>query len=245
MGLKNYTHKLKKYFWFSQEELLQYTITIIALALVYSWTQWGEEQFNAITGLKNLFTSCILIAITVFVHHAGQRMLALKLGFRAEQKIWWNGIIASLILAIVSNGKIIFLGVTTTLYYLLPIHRLGSFRYGPNMKTIAKMSLMGPLFNIFFAGIIKTMEFIGILNPIIAEKLFILNLAYAAWNLLPLPALDGAKIFYNSRVIYVLIASSIAAYVSLIYLLEVYSYIISALIGIIAMIIYYLIFERK
>ncbi len=245
MSLRNYLDKLKRYFWFSKEEILNFIIVVVVLSIIYSWTDWGIEKFNLATGFKNLLTAVVLIAITVFVHHAGQRMMALALGFRAEQKLWWHGLIIGLVLVMITGGKIKFLAATGMLVYLLPVHRLGAFRYGPNLTTIAKISLAGPVLNIFFSALVKSFEWAGLLSPYIGQRLFVLNLAFAAWNLLPIPPLDGSKVFFYSRLTYMFLFGSIASYVMLIYFLNIYSYIIALLIGAIVWLLFYIFFESK
>jgi len=243
--MRNYLDKLNRYFWFSREELLHFSLATLCLAFIYSWTDWGVQRFDVAVGLKNYITAVIFIAITLFVHHAGQRMTALSLGFRAEHRIWWYGILIGLIAVALTNGKVTFLAATGFIVYLLPMHRLGAFRYGPNITTIAKIALAGPLTSIFFSALIKSIEWAGLLSPTISNKLFTLNIAFAAWNLLPIPPLDGAKIFYNSRLTYVFIFGSIASYVFMVYFLNIYSYIIALLIGCIVWLLYYIFFEKE
>jgi Zn-dependent protease len=245
MSLRNYLDKLNKYFWFSREELLHFTLAILCLAFIYSWTNWGVQRFDAIIGLKNYLIAIIFIAITVFVHHAGQRMMALSLGFRAEHRIWWYGVLIGLILVALTGGKIKLLAATGFIVYLLPVHRLGAFRYGPNITTIAKIALAGPIANFFFSALVKSFEWAGLLSPAISNRLFVLNIAFAAWNLLPIPPLDGAKVFYYSRLTYVFVFGSITSYVFMVYFLSIYSYIIALLIGCIIWLLYYIFFEKE
>ncbi len=245
MSLRNYLDKLKRYFWFSREEWLHFWIAALCLAFIYAWNDWGVQAFNAAVGLKNYAIAIILIAITLFVHHAGQRMMALSLGFRAEHRIWWYGILIGLMIVALTGGKIEFLAATGFIVYLLPVHRLGAFRYGPNITTIAKIALAGPLANIFFSAVIKSLEWAGILGPALSGKLFVLNITFAAWNLLPIPPLDGSKILFNSRLTYVFLFGSIASYAFMVYFLSVYSYIIALLIGGLTWLLYYIFFESK
>ncbi len=245
MSFRNYLDKLKRYFWFSREEWLTFCITVVSLAFIYSWDKWGVRGFEPITGLKNFLIAIVLLAITVFVHHAGQRMMALQLGLRAEQRLWWYGFLIGLMLVIVTNGNIKFLAATSTIAYMLPAHRLGVFRYGPNVGTIAKIVLAGPLLNILFSALIKTLEWAGMLNPSIAQELFVLNLIFAGWNLIPIPPLDGSKIFYYSRLTYAFIFGSVASYVIMVYAFNIYSYIWALLIGGIFWLMFYMFFEKK
>ncbi|MEM3154712.1 MAG: hypothetical protein QW165_04065 [Candidatus Woesearchaeota archaeon] len=245
MNFRNYLDKLKRYFWFSKEEWLAFLVTVFGLAFIYSWDQWGGIRFDLIAGFKNYSIATIFLFITVFVHHAGQRMMALQLGLRAEQRLWWYGFLIGLIVVIISNGSIKFLAATSTIAYMLPAHRLGAFRYGPNISTIAKIVMAGPLLNIFFSAFVKSLEWAGMLNPYIAQQLFVLNLIYAGWNLIPVPPLDGSKIFYYSRLTYAFLFGSIASYVIMVYFFNIYSYIYSLLIGGIAWLLFYIFFEKK
>lgn len=245
MSLRNYIDKLRRYFWFSKVELLNFFIVVVFLALVASWTDWGVGRFDLRTGIANWLYAFLLVGITVFVHHAGQRMMALYLGFYAEQKLWWHGLLISLILVLVTNGNVKFLAASSTIAHLLPVHRLGAFRYGPNLSTIMKISVAGPLANIFFSALVKSLEWAGVLSVAFAERLFVMNLIFAAWNLLPIPPLDGSKLFYYSRLTYVFMFAAVSSYAMLIYWLNVYSYIYAGLIGVAAWLAFYVFFERK
>ncbi len=245
MSVRNYIDKLNRYFWFSREELLHFCLATLCLAFIYSWTDWGAQTFDAGLGLKNYATAIILTGITLFVHHAGQRMMSIALGFRTEHRIWWYGILIGLIAVALTDGKVKFLAATGFIVYLLPAHRLGAFRYGPNITTISKIALAGPIMNFLFSAIIKSFEWAGILSATISNKLFILNIAFAAWNLLPIPPLDGAKVFYNSRLTYVFLFGTIVSYVFMVYFLSIYSYIIALLTGCIIWLLYYIFFESE
>lgn len=244
MSVRNYLDKLKRYFWFSREETLHFCLATLCLAFIYSWTDWGTNTFDAALGIKNYVTAIILIGITLFVHHAGQRMMALSLGFKAEHRIWWYGILFGLIVAALTGGKIRILAATGFIVYLLPVHRLGAFRYGPNLTTMSKIALAGPILNFIFSAIIKSFEWAGILSPAISNKIFVLNIAFAAWNLLPIPPLDGSKIFFNSRLTYVFLFGSVVSYVFMVYFLGIYSYVLALLIGSITWLLYYIFIEK-
>lgn len=245
MSLRNYLNKLKKHYPFSKEEFTGLLIGIFVLALIHSWDQWGVERFDATAGISNLLTSLIYLTITVLVHHTGQRMMALKLGYKATHTLWWHGAIIGLLLVMLSNGNITFLAISGTSITLLTAHRIGAFRYGPNISDVARVALAGPIANILFAGLIKTLNWMALFPTGLADTLFVLNLAFAGWNLLPIPPLDGAKVFYFSRLTYAFLFGTIASYVLLIFAFDIYSYLLALLIGSITWLLFYLFFERK
>lgn len=245
MTLRNLRNKLERYFMFSTQELASLVITIIGLAFITSWSQWGAQTFDARTGFANLGIALIFVTITLLVHHSAQRIVALVYGFKPEHKLWWHGLLIGLIIAILSHGSIQFLGASALSLHMMPVHRLGKFRYGPNLAHIARVHFSGPFANILFAGFVKSIEWLDILSPTIAQPLFILNLWFAATNLLPLPPLDGSHMLYKSRLTYVLIITSLIAYVTLISLFDLYSYILAFIVGLVCTIIFYLTIESK
>lgn len=211
--MRNFIDKWKRYGWFSHVERSQFLLGVLALALVYSWDRWGGLQFDLVFGLKNFARALILIAITLYVHHAAQRIMALRNGLKAEQQVWWYGVIVGLMLAIVSSGAIKLLAVSSTLASILPVHRLGAFRYGPNMSVIAKICLAGPLGNVLFASIVAIVDIFAASS--LLRELIVLNLVFAWWNMLPIPPLDGAKVLFWSRAVYSLLFAGLSAYLAL------------------------------
>ncbi len=223
MSFRNFIDKLKRYFWFSAEELKAFVIVVLVGALIYSWNDWGIDRFDASVGIINFILAIILVTIAVFVHHAAQRVFALQLGFRAEQSLWWYGLIGGLLLAILTRGNLIFFAATSTMIHLLPIHRLGSFRYGPNLATLSKIVFMGPFANAALALLSKWLIFWGLVSPEAGHRFFLLNAMFALTSLLPIPPLDGSKIMYSSRIEYLVVFLCFAAFAVLGYVFRVYS----------------------
>jgi len=219
MSLRNYIDKTRKYFWFSREELKALVIGILGGAFIYSWNKWGTEAFNAGEGVISLLTAMVLVGVALFIHHSGQRLLALFLGFKAEQKLSWYGFAIGLLIAMLSKGTIKIIAVSSTAAYLLPIHRLGAFRHGLNLATLTKILLAGPIFNAGFALLAHGAGIIGIISTSLARELFILNAIIAVCNMLPIPPLDGFKIFYTSPLFYVFWMGSFSAFAILGYLM--------------------------
>jgi len=76
------------------------------------------------------------------------------------------------------------------------------------------------------------------------HNIFLFNLAFAAYSLLPIPPLAGSRILFHSRMIYALALGTFASYAILI-TLRVYSFIYAVIIGILVWLIYYIWFEKK
>ena len=243
--LENFWDKIKRYFWFSWTELNGLLLTTLVFAFIYSFDKWGITEFNFGVGLKNFGLAILLCGFSLLMHHSGQRLMALKLGVKAEHKVWWPGLIIGLLLVVLSLGKLKMFAASAVFITILQPHRLGAHRYGLNLGTLAKVALAGPVFNVFLATCAVLLEWFGVLPASIATPLFIFNLYFAAWNLLPIPPLDGSRIIYHSRLAYVFLVASIVGYILLIWLFNWYSYITALLIGVACWFLFLIFFESK
>ena len=154
MSFRNYFDKVKRYFLFSAGEWGSFLLAVVVLAFIVSWTMWGDVVFDLVVGFQNLLRAAVLVAVALFVHHAGQRLFALLVGFRVEHFVWWNGVLVGVLLAILTDGRVQWLAVVAFGAHLLPVHRLGSHRYDVSVSTVGKIALAGPVANIFFAGFV-------------------------------------------------------------------------------------------
>lgn len=243
----DYIQSVKKHFSITKQERIGIIITTIILAAILSFDEWGTGKiFDLNTGLKNFIIAIILGATTILIHHTAQKLLGIHYGIKAEQKLWWHGTLFSLLLTVITNG---FLKIYTfTGLYVEPIkeQRLGKPRKEINMWEYANVALAGPIANILLATLIKTLQTgfdIVIYSQAISNKIFLLNWSYALYALLPIPPLDGSRIFYFSRQTYAFLFGTIAGYFIL-YTLEIYSYIFAIIIGIITWLIYYATYEK-
>lgn len=244
MSFRNYFDKLNRYFWFQKDELTGFLITVLVLAFIFSFDKWGDKQFDAVVGMFNLFIAVIIVAMSVFVHHAAQRLAALSQGFRAEHILWWQGLTFASLIALFTNGRLKFLPGSALMIHHLPVHRLGFFRYGPKFETFATIATVGPVANLALAAFSRFFVMLGFETGFFAD-LYYFNLVFAVYNLLPFPPLDGSRIFYASRLLYAFVFSAILGYILLALTIGVRSYILAAFIGAIVWFLFYFYFERE
>ncbi len=241
----NYLDKVKKYFWFSSKEFNGFILTTVIFAFIYSFDSWGIITFNLSEGLFNLFIAVLLCGFSLFVHHAGQRLVALHYGFKTTHKVWWPGIIIALLLAFLTKGHFEMYAASAVFITLMPHHRIGKVRPGENIGALGKISAAGPVSNVILASLAVILTWIGILPESISHPIFMFNLYFAVWNLLPFPPLDGSRVLFYSRLFYIFFITSILGYILLIWLLGVYSYIFALIIGIVSWFLFYWFFESK
>lgn len=246
MSYREFVDKAKKYARFNKVEYREFWIAAIILGIVFSWSQWGKIEFDFWVGLGNLVIAFIIAIIAIYVHHMGQRLYAVHKGFQVEHKVWWYGAGLALLVAIFSNGNFVLLAVSGTYMTILAVHRLGKYSYGPNVKDFAMIALAGPAANIIVAGLMKSLQlFVLPLPAVFVDQFFIFNLTFAAWNLLPIPPLDGSRIVFASRLLYALVVGAVVGYVFLIQAFGVFSWLWAILIGVGTWLVFYIILERK
>jgi len=246
MSYRDFVDKAKRYAKFSKSEYRDFWIVAFILAVVFSWSKWGKIDFDLFVGLGNLIIAFIISLIILFVHHMAQRLYALKYGLQVKHKVWWPGIALAFLVAIFSNGTFLILAVSGTYVSVLTIHRLGRYHYGPSLKHYAMIALAGPAANLILAGLVKFIQLQLLPLPAaLVDQFFIFSIAFAAWNLLPIPPLDGSRIVFSSRLLYALVIGSVIGYIFLFQTYGIFSWLWAILIGIATWLAFYVILEHS
>jgi hypothetical protein len=191
------TRILRTYWYKDKEQEQRAQITLVLLfALIASFDQWGTAVFSVTEGLYNFFWSILAVGGSFLIVDALKRSLAIKKGYIYELQVMWYGIGMGVLLTFASGGYLKpYIGPTFWLYDI-PGHRLGKFPRRMTTKDFAKIGLFGVLANFVLANFAAN-GFFGFLPATAAHNMVIFNLVYASFAILPLPPLDGAKIFYN------------------------------------------------
>lgn len=237
--------KTKKYYRFTPHELRSLVISIVAIAFIISFKDWGTAKFDFGMGMFNLFNAVLIVALSVIVHDFGQRIFGLASGYRVEFRMWSFGLIIALIAAFISNGNLWLIVPGGFMLHLIAGHRLGWFRYGINYVGQALVALAGPLFTLMLIILLKVL-YAFFPNPLI-QKAIIFNVVYAITSLLPIPPLDGSKIYFGSRMIYAfsLPAIAVATILMIVNIPIFFSLVLSLLVAVVLWLVYYITFERK
>lgn len=228
---------------FSKQEKNGLIIVILIFSFIFSFTQWGPgEQAILSVGIKNLIISIFIVGVSVLLHHIVQKYAASLKGCKAEQKIWWEGLVGSLLLTILTNGALmVFAGTGTFIEKTKKI--IGKKQQHINLYDYGKIVMWGVYANVFFGATMLTLSWIFGFKGGLISKIFIFNLLYAFWNLLPFPPLDGSRMFFASRLLYVFCMGTYAAYVALILVWGVFSFIYAIIIGYIILGLFYYFIE--
>lgn len=177
--------------------------------------------YSAFVGLLNgagtlpyIFAGFIATATGFIIHEMGHKFVAIRRGYVAHFRVWTWGLLLTLITAIATGGSFLF-GAPGAVY-ISPAVSAGYYGSGytwsnrPTDEAQENMviSAAGPGINLAFAlaflGLLLTIPtgFVGL----VAVFGFELNVGLGSFNMLPIPPLDGSKIFRKN----ILVALAIA-----------------------------------
>lgn len=195
--------RVRDFLRYSPHELTGLAVAILITGFVFSFRDWGTEQFDAFMGLQHLFLVFIIAGVSLFFRIACQKIYALDEGYKAEFRPWWIGMGISLVLGFLSFGylPLVLIGNMSAAFMIR--QRLGEFRHAFSYWHNAMISYWGILGNLIMA-ILFSIGAYFVPESYFFNKGIMLNLIMAACSLLPLPQLDGLSIFFGSRKIYVL-----------------------------------------
>ncbi len=235
--------RIKRHLRYSEGEKKQVFAAIAVMSFVFGFND-NAKTFQLSHWAAHYLAVLFMVAVVFFTYDLTQKLMALKVGYRAEFKAWPTGLVISIVVALLSGGRWYVILPGGIMLYHMSILRLGKFRYGLNIGTQGWLSATGPLallvLGTFFVALSKQLHFLPSFFGEFAKITFI----FMIYQLLPIPKLNGLNIFFWSRMTYVFIFSTLLAYVVL-QAAHVYSWVLSFIIGLICWILYYVLFEEK
>jgi len=238
--------KIKRYYRFTPTELKGLLVTIVVLGFIVSFKDWGKgSEINLALGSINFAIGIGIVAGSLLVHISIQRIWALITGYRLEWRMWTFGLLLGLIFVFLTNGNFWLILPGGFIVHHMAGHRLGWFRYEINWWAVAMIALWGPVISIVLAVIFKAIG--GIAVGVILQKIIVFNIAYALYSMVPIPPLDGSRIFYGSRLLYAFSVSGIVVIALLLMsnvnlLVAIFG---SILIAAVLWLLYYIFFESS
>ncbi|MFW6450521.1 MAG: hypothetical protein ACOCZ6_05700 [Nanoarchaeota archaeon] len=235
--------RVKEFFGFSRREKQDLLLAVIVLGFAFGFND-GRDSFVLGAWLGHLVTSLAFVAIAMIVHVSVQKIFALQQGFTSEFRGWPTGLIVTIIIVLLSKGNLYVLLPGGMVLYHMTILRIGKFRHGENVVARGMIAASGPAANlvlgtigVMFASQLGIMpEFFGYFRNV--------NFWIMLYSLLPIPRMDGIHLFFMSRLTYVFIFSTGLAYFLLL-LVNVESWILSLLIGVICWFLFMIYVEKN
>ena len=215
-----------------KKEIQSILIVAFIAAFIFSFNEWGIENFNITLGIQNLILAFVFCLIIYTVHAFSQKFTAnfydhdveftyisMKKKI-AEIRKTINipiGPLLTLLITLISNGKFIFLILNSFNLKTNKTRRLGHKWVNIKEFEEAQIALAGPLSNILILILFKILT---PLSGVFSKGMFIAS-TIAIFNMLPIPKVDGSRIFFGSRPLYVASLIFIIIFVILIFQLSV------------------------
>lgn len=242
-----YAGRIRAHLKFSKREVREILIAILIGTLIFAFDDGGKDSFIWARWIANAIVIFIIVFFSFFLRVIAQKLVALKVGFRAEFKVWSYGLAGSFVITFLSAGTIPVFFPGGAWFTHLAAERLGSFRYGLNYGTCGWSAAAGSFMNILI-GMTTTFIFgqifgLDVVNTPILNKIVFINFVMALYTLLPIPPLDGCFLFFGSRMNWAITVGIAGAYVVL-YLLGYLSLILAIVLGILFWASYWYFFER-
>lgn len=170
--------------------------------------------FNGTSTIDYVVAGFIATATGFILHEMGHKFVAIRHGYVAHFRLWTWGLLLTIATVLLSGGSFLF-GAPGAVY-IAPAASMGY--YGPGFDSSYTtrdtdyenmiISAAGPGLNLAFA-----LGFLGLFliapsgfSGIVASIGFALNVGLGSFNMLPVPPLDGSKIFRKSIPVAIAIA---------------------------------------
>ncbi|MFH1455879.1 MAG: hypothetical protein ABIF40_02930 [archaeon] len=246
---------------FSKLEITHLIIALFIISFAFGFND-GRDVFELSFWLVNFMKILVFSAIALFVHIFAQKWVAKIYGFGCEFRLWtirqWRfipepkfpkkwfkgklelgglpiGSIISVLVTVLSNGKLFFVAIGNYIITSSKSTRLGRKWVYISEAEESKVAMSGAMANIFVMILFKIFNY----NNFFDDLIFI-NGMFALFSLIPIPPLDGGKLFISSRVWYVFVAVfAIFTVILITYLNALLVLIIAALLGLVLAGVYF------
>ncbi len=178
---------------FTAKEVRDIVISMSVIALIFAYIFSGRNISNP-NFISLIPITFIAVGLGFVLHELAHKFVAIKYGFWAEYKLWAEGLILAVVVAVA-------LGFVFAAPGAVYIH--GNYI---SREQNGKISLAGPATNIILAGLFfLLMQYSASSQIIMLLGLlgFTVNSFLALFNLIPFSVLDGAKVFRWNPLIWV------------------------------------------
>ena len=235
---------------FEKKELKKLLIAIIISALIFSFTEWGEKTFELSTGILNLLRAFLISALIFSLRASFQKWYAHRIDLSTEftmpylkskvEVTKYFGPLVTIFITLMSAGQFLLPLLSSFDLKVNRALRAGRKWTNPQEMEIGKIALLGIISDVFLLTIFKLLV---PFNEYFFAKAVSMATAYAIFNLLPLPKLDGERIFFGNKLLYLSTVIFTITYVGLITLVSFWSALIIAVI--LTSIIFFWIFYKS
>ena len=176
--------------------------SIIIAWLVLSFGITYRYFLGGVLGNLDFIAAGFIATATGFIlHEMGHRYVATRYGYVARFRLWAQGLLLTVIIVLATNGRAVF-GAPGAVYITpaaMSFYDSNYRRTDPERDNMI-ISAAGPGINLAFALFFLPLIFLFPPSFVSTVGLFgfSLNVGLGSFNMLPVPPLDGSKIFRKS-----------------------------------------------
>lgn len=196
---------------FSPGEISSILIAWLVLSIAITYQNF-LGLFTGGGSLEIVIAGFIATATGFIIHEMGHKFVAIRHGYVAHFRLWMWGLLLTLFIVVFSGGGIVF-GAPGAVY-IAPA-AVAFYGYDSTIKPRDPeqenmiISAAGPGINLAFAVAFLSLVFVtttGSFLSIIGQFGFALNVGLGSFNMIPVPPLDGSKIFRKNLLVGLAIA---------------------------------------
>jgi len=191
---------------FSETEVKQIALALVALSFSFQLIIFRKEIFveGLLTNMPAMASfflqSLIIVGFAFVLHELGHKFVAQKKGLWAEFRAWPAGLLLAVAMALLSRGGFVFAAPGAVMIAPARQTKRGFVLKVLKKQDVGLIGIIGAAINIVLAVIFS------LLALVFAAKIFGIGAQVNAWlaifNLIPFNPLDGAKVFYWSKAIW-------------------------------------------
>lgn len=171
-------------FSFDRDELLHIFVSMVVVAIAFSVRYLFQSKLDFLLMFPVLLAG---VGSGFVLHELAHKFVAMRYGAFARYRMWESGLLLALLMAVVSRGAFVFAAPGAVYIYSPYITR----------KQDGLISIAGPLTNLV-VGLLFVL--FAAVSPIpyltlMAASAASINFFLGFFNMLPVPPLDGSKVF--------------------------------------------------
>lgn len=181
---------------FNRKEVKDIILTIFSISVIASLKDFPEGGW-----ISTFILSFFLISVSLMIKLTAHKLTAKKYDCTAVYKFDYNLFLIALLIGLISNSALIFAVMGSITVASAYISRLGHKFGNVTLREKGLINLSGPMMNIILALISIILHPV---NPVIFQELLRLNVFMSMFSLIPLPPLDGSKVIWWNRLVWLI-----------------------------------------
>ena len=198
-----FTISIGKKFRFTSKELFEMLVSAAVITFIFGYADFKNASPDQLLRIGAIYFP--IIGLAFIFHETAHKLTAQSFGCWSEYRMWAEGLIIALVLRLTLGFTFIAPGAA----YFSPFkHGIPLQQFKLTKREVGWIGIAGPLINIVLGVLFYIAWLFGIL-PLAINGFSVLllgayvNFMLAFFNMLPIPPLDGSKVWRWSPILYI------------------------------------------